>query len=92
MANRKARTFREVFSQLLDTPIDYNTACEISEIFSRMPPDTKNAEAIAMAQIYKAMKGDTAAAKYISALVGEEAAPPPKVEISVKVAGDENRA
>lgn len=88
MAKKRARAFREVFAKLLDMPIDYEAACEISGIFSKLPADMKNDEAIAMAMIYKAMRGDTAAAKYIAEIVADSAPPVSDVKVTVKVVRD----
>lgn len=89
MPKKKSRAFKDVFARLLDMPVDYEAACEISDIFSHLSPEMNNGEAIAMAQIFKAMRGDTAAAKYIAEIAGEKAEGNlGEIKITVKVAGD----
>lgn len=93
MPKEKSKAFREVFARLLDMPVDSEAASEISGIFSRLSAGMKNDEAIAMAQIFKAMRGDTAAAKYISEMAdGGEAEATNEIKITVRVTGDGNPA
>ena len=74
-----------MYAALLDSPVDTATAAQLNELFADVDPKLRNGEAIAMAMIGKALKGDTAAAKYIAEVVGERRQPPPAAEITVKV-------
>lgn len=86
---KKPKTFREMYGELLERPVDSLPAADIQELLINLPGGTRNFEAIARAQIFKALKGDTTAAKYISSLMGEETAAPPDVNITVKVEDNE---
>lgn len=88
MAPKKLRAFKEAFVRLLEAPIDPETAGRLDEQLRELPPGFKTSEAIAMAQIGKALRGDTAAAKYIGELMSEETSAPPEVRVTVRVIDD----
>lgn len=85
MPKGRQKTFRDVFAKLLSRPVDDAVAAEIGEIFRGVSTDMSNDEAIAMALIYKALKGDTAAAKYISEMVGEKQTAPVSAKLTVRL-------
>lgn len=68
---RKRKMFREVFQSLLGKKMDAQCYEDLAKSIVGLEPRMSYEEAIAMAQVYKAMKGDTAAAKWISEITGE---------------------
>lgn len=68
---RRRKMFREVFASLLGKKIDEKTYEDLAKEIVGLDPRMSYEEAIAMAQVLKAMKGDTQAAKWISEITGE---------------------
>ena len=82
--SRKKKNLRAVISQLLERPVGEKAAAEIEGIVEGLGGEITGEAAIAVMLIYKAIRGDTAAARYITDLVSEKQ-PPEKAEILFKV-------
>ena len=80
---RKRKTFREVFTTLLPMDINSDKITEIADVIKDINPQMTAEQAIAMAQIYKAIKGDTHAAEFVRDTVGDK----PKEEIKQTITG-----
>ncbi len=80
-ARREKKLFKETLESILTMPLKNGNCLEIDEIQSFASAKGKNIsvqEAILIAQIQKAMKGDTRAAEYVRDTIGQK--PTDKVE------------
>jgi len=81
---RQRKTFKEVFSALLPMDINPDKAISgLSQIIKEENPQLTAEQAIAMAQIYKAINGDTQAAIFVRDTVGDK----PKEQIEQTING-----
>ena len=93
-ARREKKMFRETLESLLTMPMKDGKSADVDEIRSFASVKGQNIsvqEAILIAQIQKAMKGDTRAAEYVRDTIGEN--PSTKVEADIVIpvfAGEED--
>lgn len=80
---RKRKTFKEVFAALLPMNINSEKTSELANIIQDINPQMTAEQAIAMAQIYKAINGDTQAAIFVRDTVGDK----PKDQIEQTING-----
>ena len=82
-ARRKRKTFREVFNALLPMQIDSGKIKDLTSLIQDINPEMTAEQAIAMAQIYRAIQGDTQAAIFVRDTVGDK----PKEQIEQTING-----
>lgn len=80
---RQRKTFKEVFSALLPMDINTDKTSELADVIQDINPQMTAEQAIAMAQIYKAINGDTQAAIFVRDTVGDK----PKDQIEQTING-----
>lgn len=80
---RKRRTFKEVFAALLPMNINAGKTTELVDVIQGINPTMTAEQAIAAAQIYKAINGDTQAAIFVRDTVGDK----PKEQIEQTING-----
>ena len=71
-SRKRTKTFRDVFSRLLETSVARETVESIQGWVEDKYPNITADEAIALAQIAKAINGDTAAAQFVRDTIGEK--------------------
>jgi len=82
-ARRKRKTFREVFKALLPMQVNSDKVTDLTSLIQDTNPEMTAEQAIAMAQIYKAINGDTQAAIFVRDTVGDK----PKEQIEQTING-----
>ena len=85
-ARRERKAMKETLETLLSMPLKNGQEADLEEIQSLASTKGKNItvqEAIMLAQIQKAMKGDTKAAEYVRDTIGQK--PDNKMNIDMKV-------
>ena len=80
---RKRKTFKEVFSALLPMDINSDKITDLADVIQDVNPKMTAEQAIAMAQIYRAINGDTQAAIFVRDAVGDK----PKDQIQQTING-----
>lgn len=80
---RKRRTFKEVFAALLPMNINSDKTTDLVEAIQGINENMTAEQAIAAAQIYKAINGDTQAAIFVRDTVGDK----PKEQIEQTING-----
>ena len=69
---KRRKTFKEVFASLLDMKITPEQAKKLEGVVQEINKDISAAEAIAIAQVHKAIRGDTPAAIFVRDTVGDK--------------------
>ena len=87
-ARREKKMFRETLESLLTMPMKDGKSADVDEIQSFASVKGQNIsvqEAILIAQVQKAMKGDTRAAEYVRDTIGEKMPEKVKMDIDVPI-------
>lgn len=69
---KRRKAFKEVFATLLDMKVTPEQAKKLDRIVQEINKDISVAEAIAIAQVHKAIRGDTPAAIFVRDTVGDK--------------------
>ncbi|MEG0913318.1 MAG: hypothetical protein RSD35_06835 [Oscillospiraceae bacterium] len=81
-SRRRSKTFKEVFARLLECDITEAAAETLNGTVQSNYPNITADEAIALAQIAKAIKGDTSSAQFIRDTMGEKPTDKVKAELN----------
>lgn len=83
-ARQERKTFKEVFNTLLPMQVNDDKISGLISVIKEINPNMTAEQAIAVAQIYKAINGDTQSAIFVRDTVGEKPVEKKETDLSVK--------